>query len=133
MEVLVQGNLLREENVHHVAFLVEAHALDGQEARVVQVTERGRLSEDVVDDLMLHLLEVDDSGDQGKRGLVLLIKGLDFEERAQRILLLTFVELLVETELFLSGEDTIREVERLGAVVGFSQGIQIVAEPVLFL
>ena len=66
---------------------------------------------------MLHRFERYDAGDQRESWLVLLIQRLDLVEGAERILLLTLVELLVQTELVLALENAIGEVERLGAVL----------------
>ena len=65
---------------------------------------------------MLHHLEVDDSCHKRRGRLVLFVQRLDLEERSERVLLLTLVELLVQRELLLAGEDALRELKRLVAV-----------------
>jgi len=112
--------------VHHVALFVEAHAFNGKEIATIEVFQGGGLPEDIIDDFVLDHLEVDDSCDEREGGLILLVKWLDLEKGPERVLLLTFIELLVERELFLAGEDAPRELERLVAVLGVrSQRVQI--------
>ena len=77
MEVLEQGDLLRGEDVHYIAFLVEAHSFDWQQELRVELTQGRRLLEHIIDDVVLHHLEGDDSSDQRERRLVLLVKRLD--------------------------------------------------------
>ena len=109
MEVLEQGDLLRGEDVHYIAFLVEAHSLDWQQELRVELAQRRRLPEHVIDDVVLHHLEGDDASDQRERRLVLLVKRLDLVEGTKRVLLLSLVELLVKTELVLPLEDAVGE------------------------
>ena len=124
MQVLEKGDLLREYNMHHVALLVEAHALDRQEVGRVEVVEGRSFAKDVIDDLVLHHFEVDHPGDQRDGRLVLLVKRLDFEKGAEWVLLFALVELFVETELLLACEDAVGVIELLRAVSSFIHGVQ---------
>ena len=111
VEILVQRDFLREEDVHDVALLVKAHSLDLEQVWRIQIVQLCGLSEDIVDDLVLDAFEVDNAGDQRECWLILLVKRLDLEERSKGVLLLALVELFVQTELFLAGKDAVRERE----------------------
>ena len=109
MEVLEQRDLLRGEDVHYIAFLVEAHSFDWQQVLRVELAQGRRLLEHRIDNVVLHHLEGDYSSDQRERRLVLLVKRLDLVQRTKRVLLLSLVKLLVKTELILLLEDTVGE------------------------
>lgn len=77
---------------------------------------------------MLHRFERYDTGNKRESWLVLLIQRLDLVQGAERVLLLTLVELLVQTELVLALENAVGEVERLGAILSVRDRGQVVAE-----
>jgi len=116
MQVLVQRDLLWHEDMHLVGLLTEAHAFDWKQILAAEILQICSLFKDIIDYLLLNHLEINDSGQQWESRLFLLIKCLDLVERTEWVLLLTFVELLVETKLFRLRKDRSREVERLGAV-----------------
>ena len=102
---------------HHVPLLVEAHALNRQQVLRIEILQSSSLSEDVVDDLVLYLLfEVDHSSYEWVRRLILFVERLHLEERAEGVLLLALVELLVQAEFFLTCEDAVGKGERLSTV-----------------
>ena len=103
--------------MHHIALFVETHAFNREEEFGVQLTQSCGLTEYVIYDLVLNHLKGYHSCDKREGWLVLLVQRLNFEERAEWVLLLTFVELFVETKLFLLLENTVGEVERLSAVL----------------
>ena len=57
MQILVKRDLLWHENVHHIADLVVAHALDRQKVWRVELPERVCLPEYFIYDLRLDHLE----------------------------------------------------------------------------
>jgi len=65
--------------VHHVAFLIEAHSLDRQKIRQVEVAKGCGFTEDVVNNFVLYHFEIDHSRNQRKCRLVLFVKWLYFE------------------------------------------------------
>ena len=115
MEVLEERDLLRGDDVHHIALLIEAHTFDREQVFKVKLGQVRRLGEHVIDNLVLHALERNHTSDQGECRLVLLIQRLNLEQRAERVLLLSLVKLFVKAELVLLFEDTVGVVERLVA------------------
>ena len=111
VEVLIQGNLLWGEDVHYIAFLVEAHTFDGKQVGRIELAQCRRLAEHIIDNFVLHHFEGDDSSDQRESRLILLIERLHLEQRTERVLLLALVELFVKAELVLLFEDAVREAE----------------------
>ena len=95
--------------------------------------EIGCLTEDIINNFVLNHLEGDYPSDKRKGWLIFFIERLDFEQGAQWVLFLTFVELLIETELILLLEDAVGEVERLGAVLSVRDRPQIIAKSAFIL
>ena len=117
VQVFEEGNFLWNDNMHHIALLVETHAFNREEEFGVQLTQSCCLTEYVIYDLVLNHLKGYHSCDKREGWLILLVQRLNFEEGAEWVLLLAFVELFVETKLFLLLENTVGEVERLSAVL----------------
>jgi len=68
--------------------------------------------EDSLDDVGLHSVEVDHTGEHWERG-VFFIVGFNFVEGSQRTGFLTLLEMFIQGELTLFGEDTSWELVRL--------------------
>ena len=77
---------------------------------------------------MLHHLKRNHSRNQRESWLILLIERFDLVEGAERVLLLTLVELLVQAEFVLLLEDAAGEGETLRAMLGVRDRAQVVAE-----
>ena len=96
MQVLIKRDFLGEKDVEYIGFLVQTHSFDRQEIFGLQTLQIGGFFKDVVYDLMLDHLKVNNSGDQRERRLEFFIERLNFVERAQWILFLALIELLVK-------------------------------------
>ena len=97
------------------------------------MAQNSGLAEDVINDLVLNHLKGDHSCNERKGRLVFLVQRLNFKEGAEWVLLLAFVELLVETKFFLFLEDTVGKVEGLATVLSICDRAQVVAESALVL
>jgi hypothetical protein len=112
MNIAIQRDLLRVENMHLRGLLVVDHSLNRQQVLVLQQFKASSFLENCLDHIWLNSGEINDSGQHRERVLLLVI-GLNFVERSKRSLLFSLLKVLIQSELVLFCEYTAWEFVRL--------------------